>query len=302
MKLLLTGVFRYTERQMEYIKSLGYDVKFIQDERLLIDFDVSDIEAVVCNGLFLYTPIEKFENLRFIQLTSAGLDRIPLDYIKEHDIKVFNAKGVYSIPMAEFAVGGVLQLYKQFDFFRKNQMQHKWEKSRNLIELSGKNILIVGAGNIGSQVAKRFKAFDANVIGIDLHPNDDCNFDNIYPVDKLDTMLPDADVIILTLPLMKETQGFFNKNKFALMKKSAVFVNISRGKLVNQTDLIFALENQVINGAVLDVFEDEPLTEDSPLWDMPNTVITPHNSFVGDGNNERMFNLISKNLEGFLNE
>lgn len=302
MKLLLTGVFRYTERQMEYIKSLGYDIKFIQDERLPIDFDVSDIEAVVCNGLFLYTPIEKFENLRFIQLTSAGLDRIPLDYIKEHDIKVFNAKGVYSIPMAEFAVGGVLQLYKQFDFFRKNQIQHKWEKSRNLIELAGKNILIVGAGNIGSQVAKRFKAFDANVIGIDLHPNDDCNFDNIYPVDKLDTMLPDADVIILTLPLMKETQGFFNKNKFALMKKSAVFVNISRGKLVNQTDLIFALENQVINGAVLDVFEDEPLTEDSPLWDMPNTVITPHNSFVGDGNNERMFNLISKNLEGFLNE
>lgn len=115
-------------------------------------------------------------------------------------------------------------------------------------------------------------------------------------------MLPDADVIILTLPLMKETQGFFNKNKFALMKKSAVFVNVSRGKLVNQTDLIFALDNQVINGAVLDVFEDEPLTEDSPLWDMPNTVITPHNSFVGDGNNERMFNLISKNLEGFLNE
>ncbi len=302
MKLLLTGVFRYTERQMEYIKSLGYDVKFIQDERLPIDFDVSDIEAVVCNGLFLYTPIEKFENLRFIQLTSAGLDRIPLDYIKEHDIKVFNAKGVYSIPMAEFAVGGVLQLYKQFDFFRKNQIQHKWEKSRNLIELAGKNILIVGAGNIGSQVAKRFKAFDANVIGIDLHPNDDCNFDNIYPVDNLDTMLPDADVIILTLPLMKETQGFFNKNKFALMKKSAVFVNVSRGKLVNQTDLIFALDNQVINGAVLDVFEDEPLTEDSPLWDMPNTVITPHNSFVGDGNNERMFNLISKNLEGFLNE
>lgn len=302
MKLLLTGVFRYTERQMEYIKSLGYDIKFIQDERLPIDFDVSDIEAVVCNGLFLYTPIEKFKNLRFIQLTSAGLDRIPLDYIKEHDIKVFNAKGVYSIPMAEFAVGGVLQLYKQFDFFRKNQIQHKWEKSRNLIELSGKNILIVGAGNIGSQVAKRFKAFDANVIGIDLHPNDDCNFDNIYPVDNLDTMLPDADVIILTLPLMKETQGFFNKNKFALMKKSAVFVNVSRGKLVNQTDLIFALDNQVINGAVLDVFEDEPLTEDSPLWDMPNTVITPHNSFVGDGNNERMFNLISKNLEGFLNE
>lgn len=302
MKLLLTGVFRYTERQMEYIKSLGYDVKFIQDERLPIDFDVSDIEAVVCNGLFLYTPIEKFENLRFIQLTSAGLDRIPLDYIKEHDIKVFNAKGVYSIPMAEFAVGGVLQLYKQFDFFRKNQIQHKWEKSRNLIELAGKNILIVGAGNIGSQVAKRFKAFDANVIGIDLYPNDDCNFDSIYPVDKLDSMLPDADVIILTLPLIEETQGFFNKNKFALMKKSAVFVNVSRGKLVNQTDLIFALDNQVINGAVLDVFEDEPLTEDSPLWDMPNTVITPHNSFVGDGNNERMFNLISKNLEGFLNE
>ena len=121
MKLLLTGAFKYTQEQIEYIKSLGHDVVFVQDERVPIEFDISDIEAVVCNGLFLYTPIEKFKSLKFIQLTSAGLDRVPLDYIKEHNIKIANARGVYSAPMAEFALCGVLQLYKQSRFFYENQ-------------------------------------------------------------------------------------------------------------------------------------------------------------------------------------
>lgn len=297
MKLLLTGAFRYTNEQIEYIKSIGYDVTFIQDERIPIEFDVSDIEAVVCNGLFLYTPIEKFKSLRFIQLTSAGLDRVPLDYTKEHNIKIANARGVYSAPMAEFALAGVLQLYKQSRFFYNNQKAHKWDKHRGLLELTSKNVLVVGAGSIGSEVAKRFKAFDANVVGVDLFPNDNPNFDKVYPLDELDEKLTQSDVVVLTLPLTNDNTGFFNADKFNMMKDSVIFVNIARGKLVNQNDMIEAIEQSKIFGAVLDVFEEEPLAEDSKLWNYENVILTPHNSFVGDMNNKRMFDVISNNLK-----
>lgn len=302
MKLLLTGAFGYTEEQIEYIKSLGYEVTFVQDERVPIEFDVSDIEAVVCNGLFLYTPIEKFKSLKFIQLTSAGLDRVPLDYIKEHNIKILNARGVYSAPMAEFALCGVLQLYKQSRFFYKNQKQHRWEKHRGLLELTDKNVVVVGAGSIGSEAAKRFRAFDANVIGVDLFPSDNPNFKEIHPIDELDNLLKTADIVVLTLPLTSDNEGFFNNEKFCLMKDSSVFVNIARGKLVNQNDLVSALEQCKIAGAVLDVFEEEPLDESSKLWDFDNVIITPHNSFVGENNNKRMFDIIISNLENFCNE
>lgn len=301
MKLLLTGAFRYTDEQIEYLKSLGHEITYIQDERVPIEFDVSDIEGTVCNGLFLYTPIEKFTNLRYIQLTSAGFDRVPMDYIKEHNIELHNAKGVYSIPMAEFAICGVLELYKQSKFFFDNQKAHRWEKHRGLLELAGKEICIIGAGNIGTEVAKRFKAFDTEVIGIDLYPSDNEYFDAVLPLDNLDNELPKADVVILTLPLTDNNAGFFDKSKFDLMKQSAIFVNIARGKLVNERDLIVALETNQIAGAVLDVFDEEPLSTNSKLWDMENVILTPHNSFVGENNLARLFSIICKNL-GCYNE
>lgn len=297
MKLLLTGAFKYTDEQIEYLKSLGNDIVYVQDERNKIDFDVSDIEGVVCNGLFLYNDIRHFKKLKYIQLTSAGFDRVPIDYINEHDIKIYNARGVYSIPMSEFALCGVLQLIKQSRQFYKNQNNHIWEKSRTLGELSGKKVIIVGAGNIGSEVAKRFSAFDASVIGVDITDDDRKYFDKVELLDNLDEQLKIADIVILTLPLTDSTREMFDKSKFDLMKKSSIFVNIARGPLVVESDLINSLKSGDISGAVLDVFEEEPLNENSPLWDMDNVILTPHNSFVGENNNKRMFNVMVNNLE-----
>lgn len=299
MKLLLTGAFNYTNEQIEYIKLLGHQIVFVQDEREKLNIDVRDIEGVICNGLFLYNPIEQFESLKYIQLTSAGLDRVPLDYIKAHGINICNARGVYSIPMAEFALTGILQLIKQSRFFYENQKQTVWEKSRTLGELAGKTAVIVGAGSIGSELAKRLSAFDVNVIGVDITADDRAFFDKVKSFDELNEQLKSADIIILTLPLTDSTKGMFNKSKFDMMKNSAIFVNIARGQLIVESDLIYALENKKISGAVLDVFEQEPLDNNSPLWNMDNVILTPHNSFVGENNSKRMFKLIIENLENF---
>lgn len=224
-----------------------------------------------------------------------------MDYINQHGIEIHNARGVYSVPMAEFALTGILQLVKQSRFFYENQKQHIWEKSRTLGELAGKTAVIVGAGNIGSEVAKRLKAFDVTVVGIDITTDQRPYFDKIELFNNLDEQLKAADIIVLTLPLTDDTKGMFDKSKFDLMKNSCIFVNIARGQLVVENDLIDALNNKKISGAVLDVFETEPLEKTSPLWDMDNVIITPHNSFVGQ-NNKRMFDVIISNLENYFNE
>ena len=166
-----------------------------------------------------------------------------------------------------------------------------------MLELAGKRVCIVGAGNIGTEVAKRFRAFDAVVIGVDLYPAKNECFDDVFPLDALDAELSKADVVILTLPLTDDNVGFFDKKKFELMKDSAIFVNIARGKLVNEQDLTKALDAKLVFGAVLDVFEEEPLSTDSCLWDMKNVIVTPHNSFIGENNSDRLFETITNNLK-----
>ncbi|MCH5320907.1 MAG: hydroxyacid dehydrogenase [Eubacterium sp.] len=294
--LLITGAFKATDDQLTELKALGYNLIFEPDEYSKINCNPKEIDAVICNNLFLNTPIELFENLKYIQLTSAGFDRVPLDYIQRNKIEIRNAAGVYSIPMAEFAVCSILQLYKNGFYFYKNKENKIWNKCRDLQELIDKKVCIIGAGNIGTEVAKRLKPFVSSIIGIDLCRNEKEYFDSVLPSDRLDDQLNDSDIVILTLPLTKENKAFFNKDKFELMKKTSIFVNISRGMLVNENDLIDALRERKIFGAVLDVFEKEPLSEDSELWDFDNVIITPHNSFVGENNPKRLFKVILENL------
>lgn len=299
MKLLLTGAFQYHEGHFDAIRALGHDIIFVQDERIPLTKQgiyPSGIEGTVCNGLFLYNDISAFKNLRYVQLTSAGFDRVPLEAMQKKNITVHNARGVYNAPIAELALCGVLQLYKQSVAFRDNQRSHRWTKLRNLKELTDKNICIVGCGSLGQACAKRFGAFDCHVIGVDVAPVENTFFEKIYLLDALDDALAQSDVVILTLPLTTQTKGLFNRERFLNCKEGTVFVNITRGAVVAENDLITVLRDAHLAGAVLDVFETEPLQADSPLWDMENVILTPHNSFVGDGNSERLFDLIVKNL------
>lgn len=295
MKLLLTGAFNYSEEQLNQLHNLGYEILYIQDEREPIHFDVSSIDVVVCNSLFLYQDITRFDSLKLIQLISAGLDRIPLDYIKKKGIKVFNAKDVYSIPMAEWALLKVLEIYKRSKEFYKNQEQHKWEKQRNLLELTDKTASIIGFGSVGLELAKRLKAFGVNVIGLGRRKIESEYLDETLLIKDIDEALKKSDIIVLTLPLTRETRHLIDKEKINIMKDKAVLVNLARGGIIDEVDLINALKEGKFLGVALDVFEDEPLGE-SLLWDFENVVITPHNSFVSDKVNDRLFELIIENL------
>lgn len=296
MKLLITGAWNCTSEQLKQIESMGHSVVFMQNEKDKLPCEYQDVEGVICNGLFLSHSIEKFTSLKYIQLTSAGFDRVPIDYVQTHGIEIHNARGVYSIPMAEFVISGVLQLYKQSRFFYENQKNITWEKRRDILELHGKIVCIVGCGNVGTECAKRFQAFGCKVFGVDLYPREDISYEEMYPLSNIQNALSKADVVVLTLPLTKQTRKMFNSCLFEKMKENSIFVNIARGAIVDEQDLLKALDEKLM-GAVLDVFEQEPLSNSSLLWKRENVIITPHNSFVGDGNLERLFSIIVSNLE-----
>lgn len=294
MNLLITGAWTGAKDYIKQIESKGHAVIFMQYEKDDLPCAYEWVEGVICNGLFLTHSIEKFVNLKFIQLTSAGFDRVPMDYVQEHHIEIHNARGVYSVPMAEFAVTGALQFYKKMDFFRESQKRHEWNKHRGCLELFGKTVCIVGCGSVGTECAKRFGAFGCSVIGVDLYPREDGYYKRIVHLNDLDSVLSGVDVVVLTLPLTEETTHLMNRERFALLKDGAVLVNIARGAIVDCEALVENVDK--LGGAVLDVFEGEPLDGNSPLWDMENVIITPHNSFVGDNNQSRLRDVIMNNL------
>ena len=294
MNLLITGAWQNAKDYIEKLEADGHEIEFLQFEKDTLPCSYAWVEGVICNGLFLSHDIKKFVNLKYIQLTSAGFDRVPMDYVKEHKIEIHNARGVYSIPMAEFALFGVLELYKRGKVFFQNQTKHIWEKQRNILELFGKRVCIVGCGSVGTECAKRFRAFGCEVFGIDLFPREDEHYEEMLNLDKLEDVLTESDIVVLTLPLTEETRHLMDEAKLKQMKPGAVLVNIARGAVVETDALIDALPN--LGGAVLDVFEEEPLDEKSMLWNIENVIVAPHNSFVGDGNGKRLSEVIIKNL------
>ena len=299
MKLLTTGAWKASTEQLDELRELGHEIIWHQQEAEPLPCAYEEIEGAICNGLFLYHPIEKFTSLRYIQLTSAGYDRVPLKYIQEHGIEIHNARGVYSIPMAEHVIGCVLSIYRKLFNFKDFQRAGKWEKIRELEELYGKRVLILGCGNIGTECAKRFKAFECKVTGLDIslqtvHPE----YDELKHISNLKQVLPEQDIVVVALPLTEATKNLLNAETLKLLPDGATLCNIARGEVINQS----ALEKELISGrlsAGLDVFEKEPLAAENPLWQLQNVIITPHNSFVGSGTEKRLFNVFTSNLKIF---
>ncbi len=296
MHILVTGAWQGYQECKEKLRKAGHETVFLQWENDSLPINPDWVEGIIGNGIFLNHSIEQFTNLKYIHLTSAGYDRVPMEYVINHKIEIHNARGAYSIPMAEFAIGGVLQLYKRFSLFAESQRKHEWKKNRTVREINGSTVCIIGCGSVGTECAKRFKAFGANVVGVDIYPRENENYCYITGLETMDEMLPDADIIVMTVPITQKTKKMMNRTRMSLLKKGAILVNIARGEVMDYQAFITLKQEGEELLAVLDVFEQEPLDKNSPLWDMDDVIITPHNSFVGNHNIERLNNIILNSI------
>lgn len=273
-------------RHLDEIEALNHQVVFLQHESDGLPVAASEIKAVMCNSLFTYHLENQFSRLKLVQATSAGLDRLPVKALTSRGVRVKAAQDVYSPAIAEFVLLLILQIYKKSAVMFAQQQRHMWMKRRELKELTGLTACIVGYGSIGKEVAARLRPFGVNInpIGRSISPND------------RDKALSTADIVILSAPLTPETFHLMDGPRLSLMKKGSILINVSRGQLVDETALIQLLNEDHFEGVGLDVFEDEPLATNSPLWDYERVIVTPHNSFVSDRSTDRLVSLFIKSI------
>ena len=297
MNLLICGSWQSANDYFDEIHAMGHEIAFLQQERDKLPVEPAWVEGVIGNGFFLFHPIQDLVNLKYIQVISAGLDRVPVDEVRRRGITLKNARGVYSGPMAEHAVWAALTLYRQCAYYMNNQAGHVWNKLRSIPELAGKTVCILGCGSVGTACAERFGGMGCRVIGVNRTPRENPAFEKIFAFAELAAALGEADIVVVTLPLNDETRHLMDAERLAHMKDGAILINIARGPLVDTEALLAALDRR-LGGSALDVFETEPLPADSPLWEHPKILLTPHNSFMGEHNAARLNAVIMENLRG----
>lgn len=243
---------------------------------------IGEADVVVVSGLWRNELFDRTQRLRFIQSISAGTDQFDRDKLREHGIRLASAQGVNLRAVAEHAMALMLALTRKLPEARDNQARHVWrgmiaEPTQREDELSGKTLLIIGLGGIGSRLAQLAKAFGLRVIGIKRNPAMGGEAaDSVHALTDLKILLPEADFVVLTCPLNAETDKVIDADALSRMKPSAYLINVARGRCVDERALVNALQGQMIAGAALDVTVEEPLGATSPLWDMSNVLITPH--------------------------
>ena len=227
--------------------------------------------------------IQNSKKLKWLHTFSAGVDPIINSPIRDMDLIVTNSKGVHGYSMAVVGIGFMVALLRGFPLYNKQQSNHVWKKNTDVLprEIWDQTLVILGAGAVGAHLARLAKAFDMRVIGVKRTMTPLDNYDEVLPESRIDEALAQADIVVNLIPAMPETKRIINAEMFSKMKSSAYFINLSRGSVVDEEALIDALRNGVIAGAALDAVESEPLSPDSPLWDMDNVIITPHCSADG---------------------
>lgn len=229
------------------------------------------------------------KSLQWIHSTAAGVSQLMYPELRTSGVIVTNPSGIFSVPMAEHAIGMMLALARNFpDAVRwqdaaKWAQQDLWDKAQRLTELNGALLLIVGFGSIGRELARLARAFGMRVWGVTRSGKGDATHaDKILPAALLKDALPHADYIVIAAPETPETKHLIGAEQIARMKRGARLINIARGSLLDESALLAALQNAHLSGAALDVASAEPLPADSPLWKAPNLFLTPHVSGVSD--------------------
>ncbi|GGC80748.1 D-2-hydroxyacid dehydrogenase [Marinobacter halophilus] len=223
------------------------------------------------------------DRLRWIHATSAGVDALMFPALTKGEVVVTNARGIFDRTIAEYVLCSILMFAKDFPQSIRLQLKREW-KHRDTERAEGKQVLVVGAGSIGRQIGKLVKAAGMQPHGIARTPRrDDPDFVAVHGNEQIYDQLSHADYVVIAAPLTPQTEGLFDTKAFTAMKNSARLINIGRGPIVKTDDLIKALDEGEIAGAALDVFEEEPLPADHPLWQRDNVIMTAHmaGDFIG---------------------
>lgn len=268
---------------------------------------VTNDQVEKANIIFGNAPasmVKNSNNLQWLQLQSAGATDY-VDGVLPDSAILTNASGAYGLAISEYMLGVLLEIYKRLHLYRDNQLRGIWTKRGRVRSITNSTALIMGAGNIGGEFARKLKALGAYTIGV-RHSNGQIPdyFDEMHFMDELDQLLPKADIVSLSLPDTKLTRKIINERTIKLMKDDAVLINVGRGTAVDTEALCNALEAGKLLGAALDVTDPEPLPNDHRLWQMENVVITPHCS-GGNSLQDIIDNILEislRNLEAFLND
>jgi D-2-hydroxyacid dehydrogenase (NADP+) len=243
--------------------------------------------------------VARMPRLRYICAMSAGTDRIDtLTSLKAH-VRVTSGRGIHGPQMSELAFLSMIALSREFSRMLRNQNNHVWEKWPQKL-IWGKTVVLVGIGPIAEELAERCAIFGMRVIGVSDARRDAAYFEKIVPRSRLREAAAEADFMILVVPLAAQTRHMINADVLAAMKPTGIVINLARGPVVDEQALTRALMEKRIGGAALDVFETEPLPGDSPLWDMPNVIITPRIGGMSDVYAQQVLPLVLHNLRCFL--
>ena len=250
-----------------------------------------------------FSAVRKAPNIKWVHVFNIGVDHPIYTEMLERGVRVTTSAGTTFEPIAQTALTGMLMLSRGFPHWMKAQAGRRWEPVRLQVsppDLGGQTALVYGMGAIGAEFARLAKALGMHVIGVRRSRRKaDDPVDEMHTPDQLDALLPRAQWLILASPLTPETRKLINAERLARLPKGAHILNISRGEVVDEAAMIAALQSGHLAGAYLDVFEQEPLPEPSPLWDLPNVIITPHNASSSIGNERRVFDCFTGILGQF---
>jgi phosphoglycerate dehydrogenase-like enzyme len=264
---------------------------------------LNDADVLVISGFWRNDLLEHSPRLRFIQSIGAGTDQFDRELLRARGVRLASAQGVNERAVSQHAMALIVAMARRLPEARDNQARRHWrgmiaDLAQREDELTDKTLIIVGLGRIGGRLAGLAKAFGMQVIGVRRDPAAGENgADEVHRFDRLPELLPKADFVALTCPLTPETQGIIGPEALKRMKRSAILVNCARGKCVDEPALIAALEAGQIVGAGIDVTEEEPLSAESPLWRMPNVLITPHTAGETRSYERNVVDILLENLE-----
>ena len=280
----------------------------VQFDAALISRDVtatSTKQKIIPSTQTFYDLLLSSPDLRWVQIHSAGADRqIYLDLMKQ-GVTISGSSGVNAPVVMQNAIAGILMLARKFPQMLKAQTEHRWDSLINYPlpeDLSGQTAVIVGRGPIGDAITKALHVFGVKTISVGFNAalkENQQSIDDVIHISQLHQVLPQAQWLVLACPLSNDTRSVIDHTAFNLLPKGAHIINIARGEIINEPDLIAALQSKKLGGAYLDVFASEPLDPASPLWDMENVIATPHSAGHSAGNEQRVLELFVKNLHLF---